>query len=102
MITREEATLLVAGILRERDMPDYPDAAREAGVEYTDYLTGAGEKAQALRISIDPKTNQNYVYTPRRNRQCSIGYHEECSDPRGENCGCPCHRLVDLLLEFCT
>lgn len=24
-------------------------------------------------------------------RQCSIGYHEECSDPAGESCRCACH-----------
>lgn len=24
-------------------------------------------------------------------RQCSIGYHEECSDPEGERCKCVCH-----------
>ena len=31
-----------------------------------------------------------------RNRQCSIGWHEECSDRAGVNwngeCDCPCHR----------
>ena len=26
-------------------------------------------------------------------RQCSIGYHEECSDPYGESCMCSCHAL---------
>jgi len=25
------------------------------------------------------------------NRQCSIGYHEECSDPQGFDCQCLCH-----------
>jgi hypothetical protein len=25
------------------------------------------------------------------NRQCSINWHEECSDPRGEECMCLCH-----------
>lgn len=25
------------------------------------------------------------------NRQCSINWHEECSDPRGESCQCLCH-----------
>ncbi|UYL87469.1 hypothetical protein SEA_PUREGLOBE5_106 [Arthrobacter phage Pureglobe5] len=25
------------------------------------------------------------------NRQCSIGWHEECSDPAGETCMCLCH-----------
>lgn len=24
-------------------------------------------------------------------RQCSIGYHEECSDPDGDECTCSCH-----------
>lgn len=31
-----------------------------------------------------------------RNRQCSIGWHEECSDRSGANwreeCACPCHQ----------
>jgi hypothetical protein len=26
-------------------------------------------------------------------RQCSIGYHEECSDPNGYECDCECHYL---------
>jgi hypothetical protein len=26
-------------------------------------------------------------------RQCSIGYHEECSDQYGESCQCSCHAL---------
>lgn len=25
------------------------------------------------------------------NRQCSIGWHAECSDPEGEKCACHCH-----------
>lgn len=25
------------------------------------------------------------------NRQCSIGWHYECSDPEGEQCRCACH-----------
>ena len=24
-------------------------------------------------------------------RQCSLGWHEECSDPYGEDCRCECH-----------
>jgi len=38
-------------------------------------------------------------YDHRRNRQCSIGWHGECSDRSGETCQCPCHRdeMVDLL-----
>lgn len=28
-----------------------------------------------------------------RNRQCSIGWHGECSDPDGDECACPCHKL---------
>lgn len=30
-------------------------------------------------------------YDHPRNRQCSIGYHLECSDPDGERCKCPHH-----------
>jgi hypothetical protein len=25
------------------------------------------------------------------NRQCAIGWHEECSDPEGDECKCHCH-----------
>lgn len=31
------------------------------------------------------------------NRQCGIGYHEECSDPNGYECDCKCHRYRDRL-----
>jgi hypothetical protein len=46
---------------------------------YTNRLTGA-----------DGSNSQPYDH--RRNRQCSIGWHEECSDPSGNSCECPCHR----------
>lgn len=39
-------------------------------------------------------------YDHHRNRQCSIGYHDECSDPRGERCECPCHRAQELHIEL--
>jgi hypothetical protein len=29
------------------------------------------------------------------NRQCSIGYHEECSDPNGYECDCNCHKYLE-------
>lgn len=35
-------------------------------------------------------------YNHVRNRQCSIGYHDECTDPNGQRCKCPCHRRVNL------
>jgi len=39
-------------------------------------------------------------YEENRFRQYSIGYHEERSDPSGEECECPCHQLtLELLLE---
>lgn len=28
-----------------------------------------------------------------RFRQCSIGWHDECSDRQGDECECPCHRM---------
>lgn len=31
-------------------------------------------------------------YDHHRNRQCSLGWHDECSDPYGEACECPCHK----------
>lgn len=44
--------------------------------QYTDRLTGA-----------DGGTPP---YPEHRNRQCSIGYHDECTDTKGK-CKCPCH-----------
>jgi hypothetical protein len=46
-------------ILQKRDMPAYPDAAKSAGVGYTDYLTGAHSHV----FSADTKTAK-YVYAP--------------------------------------
>lgn len=45
--------------------------------------------------SADDYTNRllaGGVYDHRRGRQCSIGWHAECSDPSGLGCQCPCHR----------
>jgi hypothetical protein len=50
----------------------------ESDDAYTDRLTGA-----------DQAGRQPYDHP--RNRQCSIGWHRECSDPAGEHCKCPCH-----------
>jgi hypothetical protein len=36
---------------------------------------------------------QDNPYDHYRNRQCSIGYHNECSDPVGKECECPCHHV---------
>ena len=36
---------------------------------------------------------QDNPYDHYRNRQCSIGYHNECSDPVGKDCECPCHHV---------
>lgn len=88
----EEKKQKLFELLRERDMPAYPKAAKEAGVGYTDYLTGAHKLS--LNVS---GAGEAYVYTPGRNRQCSIGWHEECSDPEGRECGCVCHQIVKLL-----
>ena len=63
-----------------RFYPDMPPALEgETADQYTNRLTGADKSG-------------NRPYDHRRNRQCSIGYHDECSDPEGESCGCPCHR----------
>lgn len=94
---KEELIEQIYEVLQTRDMPAYPIAAKEAGVEYTDYLTGA-HKAGPFNHADDG--SKDYVYTPKRNRQCSIGYHGECSDPEGETCGCPCHPIAKLIREF--
>ena len=38
-------------------------------------------------------TNRLLALSPeyQTNRQCSLNYHEECSDPNGESCQCYCH-----------
>ena len=88
----EELIEEMHGILQERDMPAYPLAAKQAGVGYTDYLTGAHKSGP-----FNSGTDKDYVYTPDRNRQCSIGYHSECTDPAGETCGCVCHPLAEII-----
>lgn len=60
------------------EMP--PSMEGETADTYTDRLTGADRKNQV-------------PYDHRRNRQCSIGYHDECSDPQGAVCECSCHQV---------
>jgi hypothetical protein len=55
-----------------------PLLAGETDVDYTGRLIGA--------------SGHESPYDHRRNRQCSIGWHSECSDPDGESCECPHHR----------
>jgi hypothetical protein len=56
-----------------------PPLPSESDAEYTDRLTGADG-------------TDRVPYKERRFRQCSIGYHDECSDPQGAECQCPCHQ----------
>ena len=66
---------------RHRYYPEMPPAlSGESDDAYTDRLTGAD------------RTNR-VPYDHSRNRQCSIGYHNECSDPSGLKCKCPCHAM---------
>jgi hypothetical protein len=55
-----------------------PHLPGEAAAAYTDRLTGADR-------------TDRIPYDHPRNRQCSIGWHAECSDPAGTSCKCPCH-----------
>lgn len=55
-----------------------PGLPGETGDAYTDRLTGADGTGRS-------------PYNHSRNRQCSIGYHTECSDPVGMTCQCPHH-----------
>jgi hypothetical protein len=50
---------------------------------YTDRLTGADGTGRS-------------PYDHDRNRQCSIGWHSECSDPAGAECKCPHHFETDV------
>ena len=64
---------------RARYFPQRPPALPgEDHDTYTNRLTGALGEDQV-------------PYDHPRNRQCSIGYHDECSDPAGARCKCPCH-----------
>ena len=63
------------------EMPPVFDG--ETAAQYTDRLTGADG------------TNR-VPYNHRRKRQCSIGWHNECSDPDGEECECPCHKAAAM------
>jgi len=66
--------------VRARHFPGMPPRLPgETSDAYTNRLTGAD---RAGRIP----------YDHRRNRQCSIGWHSECSDPAGTSCDCPCHQ----------
>ena len=68
-----------AATARARHFPQMPPALPgEGDGAYTDRLTGADGAGQI-------------PYDHSRNRQCSIGYHGECSDPSGSVCKCPCH-----------
>lgn len=63
--------------------PDKPPSLPgESDIEYSDRLIGH-------------KGLRQVPYDHVRNRQCSIGYHEECScrfdRPENSGCECPCH-----------
>jgi len=61
---------------RARWFPEMPPSLDgETSEQYTDRLTGADGTGRV-------------PYDHRRNRQCSIGWHGECSLNR---CDCPCH-----------
>ena len=71
-------------ILDAWNPPMPPALDGETSGQYTDRLTGAD------------KTNR-IPYKEKRYRQCSIGYHDECSDRGNGECECPCHSVDSLL-----
>lgn len=67
-------------IVKGRWYPEMPPALPgEDNGEYTNRLIGA-------------RGPDLVPYDHMRRRQCSIGWLDECSDPAGEDCECPCHR----------
>ena len=72
--------------LEAYDPPMPPLLEGETAEEYTDRLTGADGTGRR-------------PYAERRLRQCSIGYHDNCSDPDGIDCKCPCHQFERLRRE---
>lgn len=72
---------------RARWFPEMPPALPgESDDAYTNRLTGADQTGRV-------------PYDHSRNRQCSIGWHAECSDPAGASCECPCHTPEGKLLD---
>lgn len=75
-------SIIVKGLWYPRGAPTLPGETAEV---WTQRMLGAeGEDRRP--------------YDHRRNRQCSIGWHNECSDRqhlgvtnKAEGCGCPCH-----------
>jgi hypothetical protein len=54
-------------------------------------LPGEDDEAWTNRM-LGARGEDMRPYDHRRNRQCSIGWHEECSDrEHSGQCGCPCH-----------
>lgn len=65
---------------RHRYYPKMPPMLKgETCDQYADRLTGADR-------------TDRVPYDHRRYRQCSLGWHRECSDSKGRVCECPCHR----------
>lgn len=52
------------------------------------YPPGENETAAAYTDRLLTLARQHGTF-----RQCSIGYHDECSDQYGESCNCSCHAL---------
>lgn len=71
-------------IVKARWYPEMPPGLPdETDEQYTDRLTGADR-------------TDRIPYDHVRNRQCSIGYHDECSERHiveadARRCQCPCH-----------
>jgi hypothetical protein len=66
-------------VRRDRWYPEMPPMLDgEDPDAYADRLTGADGTGRV-------------PYDHSRWRQCSLGWHEECSDPSGDDCQCPCH-----------
>lgn len=71
-------------VATDRYYPEMPPGLPgETSAQYADRLTGADQTGRS-------------PYDHRRFRQCSIGFHDECSDPTGEQCECPCHEVAPL------
>lgn len=69
------------GDISRRKFPRLPPRKPgESNNAYTNRLTGADGKGGA--------------YKENRFRACCMGWHDDCIDPYGEDCECPCHDWV--------
>lgn len=57
------------------------------------YISIHGLKDDGITLMTGKETDEAALAGAEKGifRQCSIGWHDECSDPHGDECNCDCH-----------